>query len=78
MWVFPSTIKAAKTYYPPDLFENVTKISFCGRMYACCNKYDHFLRTDYGDYMQLPPEAERIWTHHPIIVDFTRNYEDLI
>lgn len=30
---------------------------------------DTFLRTEYGDYMQLPPEEER-YTHAPLILDF--------
>ena len=26
---------------------------------------------------QLPPEKDRAWQHHPIIIDFEHNYEEL-
>ena len=76
-YVFPSTIVASRRYYPADIFENMTEIEFCGRQYSCVKDIDTVLRTDYGDYMQLPPESERVWKHHPIIIDFEHNYEEL-
>ena len=53
-------------------------IDFCQKSYLCVADPDAFLRADYGDYMQLPPEEERVWKHHPIIIDFEHNYEELI
>ena len=52
-------------------------IYYCGKDYACVADPDAFLRADYGDYMQLPSEEERVWTHHPIIIDFEHNYDEL-
>ena len=76
-WFVPSTIEYAKHYYPSNLFDNMSKITFCGREYMCVENQDAFLRADYGDYMQLPPEEERVWKHHPIVIDFEHNYEEL-
>lgn len=76
-WFAPSTIEWAKHYYPADLFDNMTEIPFGGRNYSCVADPDAFLRIDYGDYMELPPESERVWKHHPIIIDFEHNYEEL-
>ena len=38
---------------------------------------DATLRVEYGDYMQPPPEEDRVWKHHPILIDFEHNYEEL-
>jgi lipopolysaccharide cholinephosphotransferase len=43
----------------------------------CSAVWHEYLSARYGDYMKLPPENERVWKHHPIILDFTRNYEEL-
>ena len=77
LYVFPSTIECSQRYYPSDLFDNMQTIEFCGKSYQCFSDPDTVLRVDYGDYMQLPPEAERVWKHHPIIINFEHNYEEL-
>ena len=77
-YVFPSTIAWGRQYYPANLFENMRTIEFSGKQYMCISDYDPILRLDYGDYMQLPPEEERVWKHHPILIDFEHNYEELM
>lgn len=77
-YVFPSTIAWSRQYYPANLFENMRAIEFSGKQYMCISDYDSILRLDYGDYMQLPPEEERVWKHHPILIDFEHNYEELM
>lgn len=76
-YFFPNTIESAKRYYKPGLFQQQEEIMFCGKQYCCISESDAFLRTSYGNYMQLPPESERIWKHHPILIDFKHNYEEL-
>lgn len=71
------TIEWCKIFYPADLFEQRLSMDFCGRHYYVTRRYDEVLRMEYGDYMKLPPVEERIWKHHPIIIDFERNYEDI-
>ena len=39
--------------------------------------YDHYLRTEFGDYMQLPPEDKRI-THNTAIIDLNKPYKEYI
>lgn len=75
--VFPNRIGCSKLYYPHDLFEHLDRKVFQGKSYSTFQDADRMLRIEYGDYMQLPPEEERIWAHHPIIVDFDHNYEEL-
>lgn len=75
--VFPCTIRDCHRFYPADLFEQLDRIPFNGREYCAFHQRDIFLRIRYGDYMQLPPEEEREWKHHPITIDFEHNYEEL-
>lgn len=77
LYVFPSTLEWCQKYYPANLFENMGTIAFSGKTYQCVADPDSILRLDYGDYMQLPPEEERVWKHHPILIDFEQNYEEL-
>lgn len=76
-WFFPSTIVAARRYHAAALFEELKQVQFCGKQYCSVADVHAFLRLEYGDYMQLPPEEERVWKHHPIMIDFEHNYEEL-
>ena len=43
---------------------------FEGKNYRVPKNYDLFLTEQYGNYMQLPPESERINKHPVAILDF--------
>ncbi len=75
--VFPNDPTALTRYYPADLFEGLIRVPFQGKFYSVFKDYDAILRLRYGDYMQLPPDEERVWRHHPILVDFEHNYDEL-
>ena len=45
--------------------------------FMCFAGWDEYLHRKYGDYMQLPLEKDRIWKHHPLLIDFKHNYEEL-
>lgn len=75
--VSPCTTQDCRRFYPSDLFEHLEKIPFNGKEYYAFRDRDRFLRIRYGDYMTLPPEDERVWKHKPILIDFTKNYEEL-
>ena len=76
-YVFPSTIQECRRFYPADFFDHLKPIKFQGKEYLAVEDYDMALRLEYGDYLCLPPEEERVWKHHPILVDFHHNYEEL-
>ena len=47
-----------------DTYEEACKrVKFEGREYMITEDYDQFLRDTFGDYMQLPPENERVPRH---------------
>ena len=76
-YVFPCTFNDSRKYLAADLFERMEQVEFAGKRYMAVAKWDEYLRDYYGDYMQLPPPEERVWKHHPIIIDFEHNYEEL-
>lgn len=71
------TIQNCRRYFPSDMLDDFRLTSYEGRSYFVIKKPDDFLRVRYGEYMELPPEDERRWKHHPIIIDFEHNYEEL-
>ncbi len=49
--------------FKTEMFYNIADIVFEGKAYKCIKDTDLYLRTVYGDYMQLPPEEKRV-SHH--------------
>ena len=70
------TIHGSNTYFEPDLFDQYTELPFEGRLFKVISRYDKYLKDYFGDYMQLPPENERL-THHPLVVDFEKEYSEI-
>ena len=54
------------TRVPKLILEESVLVDFEGRKFYAMKDYDTYLRRIYGDYMQLPPEEQRIAKH-----DFT-------
>lgn len=46
-----------------EVWENYVDVEFEGHMVRNLRDYDTHLRTIFGDYMQLPPESERVCHH---------------
>lgn len=57
MHVFGSFL-LKKSFEEKDIFP-LSEISFEGHSFYVPNNYDHYLRTLYGNYMELPPENQR-------------------
>ena len=49
---------------PTSVFDHFTTVEFEGKQYPAPAGYDQWLRSIYGDYMQLPPEEKRVSHHH--------------
>lgn len=71
------TLASLKIRFPKDMLDEYTYLQFEDAEYMCFKKWDEHLKCKFGDYMKLPPKEERIWKHHPIMLDFDRNYEEL-
>lgn len=48
---------------PKEIFNSTILLPFEQNQYYCLKEYDRYLSSLYGDYMQLPPEENRV-THH--------------
>lgn len=70
-WVSLSTLEnIEKERYPKELLDGYTRISFEKEEFMVFIGYKQILEILYGDYMQLPPESERISVHSPIKIVF--------
>lgn len=63
--------------FAPDMLDAYIYLPFEDGEFMCFAGWDDHLRRKFGDYMQLPPVEERAWRHHPIVIDFEHNYEEL-
>ncbi len=52
--------------FPRDVFENYTTLEFEGIQFPVFARWDYFLKSYYGDYMQLPPEEKRRIHHNAV------------
>lgn len=50
-------------YFPSELFDEYIDVEFSESKCRIIKEYDKFLRIYYGNYMELPPESERIAKH---------------
>lgn len=71
------TIDSMHRHYSADLMNETIDIEYEGVMLKASSKWKEILETGYGDYMQYPPEEEQVWKHHPIVIDFEHNLEDI-
>lgn len=72
-----SLISMKKVYPAHILNEGMTDLKFEDGYFSCFKDWDTKLSIDFGDYMTLPPESERIPSHGPVLLDFERSYEDI-
>ena len=72
------TVIRMKQFYPPSFFDDCVMLPFEGESYPAMTGWDEYLTMLYGDYLTLPPESERTWKHHPIILNFEHDYEELM
>ena len=70
------TVNAIRTPLPADLLDGFIDLPFEDGEFQCFQNWEGYLKTEFGDYMTPPPENERVWRHHPMVLDFERNLEE--
>ena len=71
------TMNRLKKIQRSDWLDQFTTLPFENGFFSCCARWDENLRSTYGDYMKFPPKEEQICRHHPVIIDFERNIEEI-
>ena len=71
------TMASLRKPFAADMLDSYVDLPFEDGAYMCFAGWHNHLQRKFGDYMQLPPEEDRAWRHHPIILDFEHNYEEL-
>lgn len=71
------TAETLKFRFSPDLLEQYIYLPFEDGEFMCFKDWHNHLKIKYGDYMKLPPIQERTWKHHPIILDFEHDYNEV-
>lgn len=49
--------------FPARVFDGYTELEFEGQKFPVIAGYDEYLRSEYGDYMKLPPKEKQIAQH---------------
>ncbi len=60
-------------YYPSTMFDNIIEVPFEDTTIPVVADYDTYLKTNYNNYLTLPPEEDRIG-HGEAIIDFNNSY----
>lgn len=63
-------------YYPLRVFEKAVFVPFESTEMPVPVGYDEYLKIAYGDYMQRPPEENRIPMHEVEFIDCNRSYKE--
>ena len=71
------TLASMRMPLPANLMDQYVECMFEGEHFPIFKNWEGYLQCKFGDYMTLPPEEERIWKHHPIILDFEHDLEEL-
>lgn len=59
-----------KQQFPPEIADEYIEIPFEGNMVMVFKNYKKMLEIDFGNYMELPPEEQRVCPHRPVLIKF--------
>lgn len=67
-----------KNWYPKEAFSEIMWVSFEHTKMPIPVGYDIYLRTAFGDYMELPPKEKRLPQHDCVVLDLNNGYQNII
>ena len=63
---------------PSNLLDEFTELPFEDGMYPVFSGWKDYLERAYAQPWELPPAEKQTWKHHPIILDFHRDYDEYV
>lgn len=63
------TKKPSRNVWKKDCFGGGTNVVFCGELFRAPENWDEVLRSEYGDYMMLPPVEQRQSNHNFLLCE---------
>ena len=73
--VYDRPLSANRLIFPKRWFEDTETVAFEDTMMPIPHKAHDYLTSDFGDYMQLPPQDERRSAHDIVVADMNHPYE---
>lgn len=73
-----ASVDRDKSIYPREMFEEYTSVEFEGKTFPVIKDYKKYLEITYGNYMELPPEKDRLAAIHAEYVDLNKSYEEYV
>ncbi|GAB1431787.1 phosphorylcholine transferase LicD [Spirochaetota bacterium] len=61
-----------------DVASNTVDAEFCNKKYPIPKNYTSYLRQNYGDFLQLPPESQRAKSMHAKVFSDKQDYKELL
>ena len=67
-----------ETTFPRTIMAECIEVPFEGKQVPLMKDWDEYLRSSYGDYMQLPSEEDRVARLHARVVDLNKSYTEYV
>ena len=64
--------------FASNMLDNYVYLPFEDGQFMCFADWHDHLSRKFGNYMELPPVESRECKHHPIIIDFEHNYDEIV
>ena len=74
--VFIETASSVRRLHQSYLMDSFVELPFKDDCFSCFANWDDYLKIEFGEYLKYPPKEDQTWSHHPIILDFERGWNE--
>lgn len=76
-YICVDSFDSLKKLFTNTLCDDYVNIQFESGEFMCYKNWENYLTTMYGDYMSLPPVEDRVWKHHPLVLNFDYSFDEI-